>query len=296
MWRLFSLTLIALLSCDVNFYEPLATKDSDKVLLEKARVHMDNQEYSKALETLESMEGQSNERSILTASATIGEAGLSLLTVVLTLLETAGDSFSGDDFLNGLSDSVFGDTQASIDQKVGALERAIDELVRAPNGDDPKLANLSCFLAGILAVPSITEGQSALADANSTLTSIGSSASGGGNDASQCPDLDLLSEQLNEVQQVINNFTLILEQVSDCGIIDLSSATGDLNSVEANLVQFKEAADKGCEPVPDCGGNPACEALNLGCVQSAVTTDAVAGDGIISQCEFLQNCLTDTCF
>ena len=92
------------------------------------------------------------------------------------------------------------------------------------------------------------------------------------------------------------DFQLILAAAANCSLLDLSGSGA--NSVEESLTNLQDNADGGCTSTPSCTG-VACDALGLGCVEAVVQQGdtSTAGDGEISSCELVQNCLDqNSCF
>ena len=133
------------------------------------------------------------------------------------------------------------------------------------------------------------------ASVSSALTTVQNGATGDGSTPEQCPGIDDLTTSLTALGTAQTNLGLVLQATGNCSFIDYSS--GDLNTVEQKLSTFVEQGDLGCSSSPSCGDSLACQALSLGCVQGEVNDDSsLAGDGVVSSCEIVQNCLGSNCF
>ena len=293
--KIIALLLILLACDDTNFFAPMAASSSDKVLLEKAQVLLDKKKYAEALLVLNDVETESNKKSELRAYSLVGSAGLDLWTLLLNLVNSSSSAVTMDTFLESL-DGIFG-TGDELTLKIAKLQEAINALESAPDPKAARIADLACFFSGVLSVPSVTQGQQSLIEATTALESVVASATNGGGSADDCPDLSGLESASTNLSTTVKSFKLILDSVAGCGFIDLDAVAGSLSAVEERLSKFVNNGDQGCLSSPSCGSSIACQALSLGCVTEVIDDGtSVSGDGAVSSCEFLQNCLTGTCF
>ena len=162
MRYLFGFALLLILSCSVNIYEPLVSDDSDKGLIEKAENQIDEQDYSGALSTLDSISGDSNEKRILQVASLLGASGFDMWQIILDVLDSksGGQQLGFDNLFDSLSGTVFGDDER--DARVRALADGIDLLLNAPDTSDSDLQNLNCFLGGVLSIVAVDDANSAL--------------------------------------------------------------------------------------------------------------------------------------
>ena len=96
-----------------------------------------------------------NDIRILLAAAKLGESELDVWSIIGNILDSDGLS-SGGMFLDALSESLLG-TGDEKEQKLIALDEAIDFLNKAPQPEESRVANTKCFLSGIMAVSIITD-------------------------------------------------------------------------------------------------------------------------------------------
>jgi hypothetical protein len=147
-----------------------------------------------------------------------------------------------------------------------------------------------------MSVPTTTDAATAMSTASSSLQSVSASSIGAGGTAAECPDLSDLETALLSITELQDDFQLILAAAANCSLLDLSGSGA--NSVEESLTNLQDNADGGCTSTPSCTG-VACDALGLGCVEAVVQQGdtSTAGDGEISSCELVQNCLDqNSCF
>lgn len=309
------LTALAVLiysSCgedEFNLYSTLGSKDvalkSNKAAkLEQARLYIDSGNYSEANSLLQPMmekdDTDSNDARLLYAAAILGEVGLDIWSIISEILEDSGKKSSRtggvDTIFNTFSDSILG-TGAERASKIQTLASAISNLLSAPDVQDKRINNTACLLAGLLAVPTITDATAAMNGVSSVLQQIGASAS---NNGATCPNLSTLDAAMSGIQAVSTNFNLVLSAAANCKFLNLNSAAALMNQVEQSLSRLRTNADKGCE-IPSCpAAVPNCAALFPRCVQETLAVGRhpeYAANGSIESCEIVLNC-TDTtdCF
>ncbi|WP_141733735.1 hypothetical protein [Oligoflexus tunisiensis] len=305
MWRRLLLSLPigwALTGCDFNVYQSVVKPENDTALLEEARIKMDEHDYTGAMNSLEKVERDSNELRLLRSTARLGQSGLSMWTILTDIVD--GDSFdrgSGngiDNLFDQISGAVVGEGETR-DLRLTALTESVNDLLGAPDRSASRVKNLACFLAGVMALPAVTDATTAIQGTTTSLANLAATTDVT-NPAAQCPDLSDLNTSLTTIATVQTRFSLILEATSDCKLIDATGTGNELNAIEAQLAKFNQNADAGCSTTPACGSSAACQALGLQCVYEALTDDATvstAQDGSVTKCELVQNCLTpDTCF
>ena len=89
-----ALAMITMSSCGTNFFEPLATKDSDEYHMEQARIFVDEKKYDDAEASLAKVEGNSNEKILLLVGSKLGKVGLSLWEILLEVVDSLTNSSS----------------------------------------------------------------------------------------------------------------------------------------------------------------------------------------------------------
>lgn len=287
------------LSCGVNLYDGIATKESQKYYEDEAKVRLDEGDYQGALDALSKVERNSPKVLIYRVAVILGQAGLSFWQILLDVVDDLNSSNNTNNNDSGiekvfslLSDSVFGAGEER-ESKLEALTSSISLLEQSSS---TKLESFRCFLTGILVLPSVEDGTNSILEINSALNNLASAVEGAGETADQCPGLSEFESALSSMSEVQQSLNLVLAQTSNCPILNFLQNDGSLNEVEQRLTKFTEGADRGC-PELACD-NALCQSLQLGCVQNLLTTSsAVAGDGIIDRCELVYNCLTPgTCF
>lgn len=293
------LCLTALTACGLNIFAPMASKSSDRVKLEEARTQIDQQDYADATATLESVENDSNEKRLLQVAALLGSSGLNIWTIITDIIDASSSDASGgsvDNIFDQISDSVLG-TDDTRTTRMTSLVTSINLLKDAPQGTESRVKNLSCFLAGILATPTIADGTAAISATSLALLEVASSSTGAGATAAECPNLSNLDAGLTAISEVQENFSLILEVAQGCSFLNIGDTGDSLNKIEESLAKFTNNADQGCSSNPSCSG-VACAALKLGCVNTLINaTPSTADDGDITSCELVQNCIDPgSCF
>ncbi len=286
------LSLVGLGACGQNIFKNAVPAKSDKARMAEARVKLDDGDYAGATKALDGMDGDSNERRILMVASRLGEAGFVLWEQILTVIDNATRSsgVSGvDQYFNQLNDTVFG-VGTERTERMQALSSGLDILAESPDPLERSVNNLRCFVAGVLALPTVIDGQMAIQSVNQTLVAIKDSASSGGTTAADCPKVGELNTAMTTITTVRTRFSSIVASVDGCPFIDLSSTANDLNEIETKLNRLTSVADKGCQAVPPCTAGPICDALKLGCVQQVIADGGVAGDGVVSSCEMVQHC------
>ncbi|SMF76482.1 hypothetical protein [Pseudobacteriovorax antillogorgiicola] len=288
--------LLFLLSCSTNIYESLVTDTDDTGKMEEAANLIDDQKYDEAVAKLNEVEKDNNEKRFLQVAALLGQSGFNVWQIVIDIIDSGSSSskITFDRIFDSISGSVFGSGDER-DARIAAIGQSITLLDTAPEGQTRATANLNCFLGGVLAVVAVDDGNTAMSGVSSALQSIQDNATGTGDSTEECPGIEDLSTNLDLIASVQTNLSLVLAATSDCSFIDFSGS--ELNSVEQQIADFVDNGDQGCSENPDCGAGAACQALSLGCVQSVVNDDSsVSGDGTVSSCEIVQNCLGASCF
>jgi len=305
MWRRLLISVPAfwvLTACDFNLYQTIVKPESDQALMEEARTKIDEQDYAGALSSLEKVKRDTNDLRLLRSASRLGLSGLSMWTILTDIVDSSdADSSSGtgvDNFFDQISGTVVGEGETRT-LRLAALTASVNDLVGAPDRSANRVKNLACFLAGIMAVPTITDATTAIQNTTTSLTSLAASVDVS-NPNAQCPDLSGLNTSLTTIATVQSQFSLILDATTDCKLLDATGTGDDLNAIESQLAKFNQNADAGCSTTPACGSSAACQALGLQCVYDALTTDSVAStatDGQVTKCELVQNCLSPgTCF
>jgi hypothetical protein len=284
----------------MNLFRSVASRTSDRVLMEEARVRIDNKDFVGALNSLAKVKIDSNEKRLLQVSAELGNANFSLWQIILDLAtgeKLKNSSKSGTDFIfDAFSDAVLG-TESEQETKIAAIERSIELLQGSPQPDEDDVENLRCFLGGVLVFPSLEIANQTIDTAKSNLEQVVDEAQNGGSTADDCPNVSLVNDAMEDVSEVRQSMSLILGAVQGCAFFDVSEAADKLNQVEKFVNNLGDQADKGCTSTPDCGDSKACDALQLGCVAEVVQDEAAqAGDGEIATCELMQNCIGSSCF
>ncbi|MGE0173579.1 MAG: hypothetical protein AB7T49_12350 [Oligoflexales bacterium] len=286
--------------CNFNLFKEVAPETSDRALLEQARVQIDEKQFARATTTLSKVKNDSNYKRLLEVSAKLGGVGFGLWSLILDLTESGDFKKSGskgfDYIFDTFSEALLGEGEERT-KKLASFGESVQILQSAPQSDDAGVSTLRCLLAGLMVYPTVSDSQNLLEQATSDLNQIVESAQGGGENAEDCPDIDLLATTMETVTQVQTNLDTILEGIQDCDLLDVSEEQAKLNEVEKRINSLTTNADKGCVETPSCGSSEACDALQLGCVQEVVNeSESVAGDGLVSTCELLQNCVAADCF
>ncbi len=305
MWRhLLVGVSFALLTtaCEVNLFESVASKEGDDYWLEEARIQIDNQDYEAALSALGKVERDTNDLRLVRSAAKLGQSGLSLWSILLNAVDgsnysNAGSTSGTDQIFNELSSAVVG-TGETRTARILALTDAINELLAAPDPSASRVRNMSCFLAGVMALPTAEDSTTTIQNTTTSLSAIAATTDVS-NPQATCPDTSALVTNLASLATIQQRFNLILSATSQCTF--LSTASGTLNAIETQLKKLSSKADKGCSATPTCAStDTACKALGLTCVYKALTADGAvskAQDGAVSSCELVQNCLDPTqCF
>jgi hypothetical protein len=305
MWRRLLLTVPAcwvLAACDLNIYESVVKPKSDTALMEEARIQIDEQNYAAALSSLEKVDRDSNDLRLLRSAARLGQSGLSMWDILTEVVDGDGFGEGGgngvDNFFDQISGAVVGEGETRT-QRLAALTESVADLLAAPDRNASRVKNLACFLAGVMAVPTVTDATSAIQNTTTSLASLAATVDIS-NPNAQCPDLSGLNTSLGTIASVQTQFSLILDATSNCKLLDITGTGNELNDIEAQLLKFNQNADAGCSATPACGSGAACQALGLQCVYDALTTGSEASsaqDGQVSKCELVQNCLNPgSCF
>lgn len=284
---LFGLLCLGGVSCDTNLYEGLAPEpETVSYQLEQARVHLDNKEYQKALAILtpleEDPETDTNDGRILYVAASLGLDGLDLWSIFSELMENGSFTDIGEVLASASSATLgTGETKAL---RLTALQSSIQRLQSAPQPDDAKIDNTSCYLGGLIVAPMI-------ADATTTLTSLQTQLSS--ISPSNCSST-ALTDTIAEAQTLSTRFSLVTSLTQSCSILSLDTTAAD--SIGGILNNLLSNADKGCS-APPVGS----ESLFPQCFQDQIgagaSTTASANDKLIAQCEIVYHCYNPTaCF
>ncbi len=290
---------IMALSCGVNIYDPLTEDTTDEYYLRAAEEALNDAQYTKASENLAKVTEATNEKVMLQVGVKLGQAQLSFWQIILNMIKSSS-SLSGssgvDKMFNYLTTTIFGE-ESEKESRLGALNESITLLNGAPV-QDRKTKLFSCFLAGILTYPRVTDGSTALQNTLTQMSNIDVS------DPTSCPDTTPLQTALTTLGNVQADFQLILQQVSNCDMFSYGASDTDLNQVEKSLKNFTDNADKGCSTSSCSSGDVICEKLKSSCLSQILypTSDsgnstAQSGDGKVEVCELLLNCQTPSnCF
>lgn len=284
-------------TCGVNIYKQMPGKKNQAYYYEQAIQHLDNKEYSQALESLENMDDNDTTKIFLKASAELGKVGLGLWDIVKniidnTTLESQGSGI--DKVLNLISDSFFSVGEER-ELRIATLSSVISRLSTTDATqvtDKKRMDNFRCFLSGILVIPAITDGSASLLSTIEALNTLEETVVGDGADLSQCPAIDGLNTSLTTLDTVQKSLDLAISQIVSCEIFTgfTSSSQANLNNILKKLRNFLDKADGGCVPADCPADNPICGILNLGCVQKKLGGTAKAADGQVEVCEIIQNC------
>lgn len=291
-------------ACGTNIWSGAVAHDSDSILLEDARIQMDNEDYAGALTTLGKVKGDSNELRLLRSSAGLGVSGLSLWSILLEIVDSdkyksqSGGSSGVDKFFDLISSSVLGEGTVR-SERILALTTSISDLLSAPDQESPRPKTLACLFAGMMALPLVADATTAIQATTVSLNELAATVDVNNQNAT-CPDTSNLDTNLGIITQTQSQFSLVLQATADCKLLSTSDSGADLNAIEAKLQKFSSVADRGCSPSPACGSSQACKALGLSCVYDLLASSSassVAGDSAVSSCELVQNCLTPgSCF
>jgi hypothetical protein len=283
------LSTIFLNSCGFNLlYYVSSGKDSKEVLLEDARILLDEKDYAGAAKILDKMMNSSgkdsNDVRLMLAAANLGVSGLDVWSIVGTLLENSSAKSGGvNNILSSISEDLIG-TGEEKTARLAALEDAINALKTAPVPEEDRVQNTACFLAGILVVPTLAEATAAM---TSLQTAISAASSG------DCDGAANLSTALGDISSSAIRFSLVLETAAACPFLQID--TSSVDGVNGALNTLIAGADKGCSSFPT-----GMEAIIPACVQKAAgipNTSAAASDKRIDSCEIVLHCYDPTtCF
>ena len=142
--------------------------------------YIDAEDYDKALVQLTATEGDSNQKRVLTVAASLGQVDFSIWQIILSILDanTGDGKLNFDTIFNSVSASVFG--EAGKTEKVAVMRSSIDILLNAPDPTDADVANLNCFLGGLLSVVVVEDGSVAITALKDSLTRVQNASSGFG--------------------------------------------------------------------------------------------------------------------
>ena len=291
LFFLFFSFFIFVVSCGVNFYEPVAKMDGDRYYLQEVNNAINDGDYIKASEMLSKVEHKNNETLLTEVYINLGIVGLSFWDVMLDIIQSATSTKSSksgiDKLMDSLTDSIFGKGE-EMSEKSKALSDSVT-LLNTSSYANNKSNLLSCFLSGVLAYPSIQEGKTAVTNSINALSDVLENIVGTGSSVSECPNLDELDSSLDSLNTVKNDFNKILDTIKGCEILNFMSSSGSLNAIESKLKQFTENADLGCD-TSECS-DVVCQAVKLGCVGTVLDIDeAAASDNQVDTCELLLNC------
>lgn len=298
----FLLCCVNMSACGSNLWGGFVPRENDSVLLEEARIQMDEENYAAALTTLAKIKSDSNELRLLRSSAQLGAAGLSLWEILLDIIDSDSfDSTEGngvDNFFDLVSSNLIGEG-AVREQRMAALSSSIGDLLTAPDQSVSRPKTLACLLAGMLALPLVNDATAAIVATTNSLSALAATVDVSNPNAT-CPDSSTLDTNLAAISAAQNSFSLVFAATDDCKLLDISESGNELNAIESQLQKFNTQADQGCSPSPSCGSSQACQALGLSCVYQQLRDSSgvsEAGDAAVSSCELVQNCLTPgSCF
>ena len=294
-------------SQEFNFMEGVtkssALKSDAKAKLERAKILLDQKNYSDAHALLKEMEAggaDSSEVRIYDAGAILGIADLDILTIlnnIITSLNSGSNSTTLNGVLNSITDTLLG-TGAARTARIQALTDAITLLTSSPDPNDSKVSSTKCLLGAILAVPTITDGTTAMTNMQTALSQISGSASSNG---TVCPNISAFNTAVTAVSTAATNLTKILDIAKNCTFLDLNQAVSQMSGITKSMKTMVTAVDKGCDSLPTCPSSlPNCQSLFPTCVQQVLkigTSGAKSGDGIVSACEVVLHCIDPTqCF
>lgn len=293
---IFTISIIS--ACGWNLYDRFVPKNNDRYRKDQVRIHLDNQEYAQALSLLDDVEHKDNDTVLLKVSALLGNSGLSMWTIIKDLVDSknlkSSTGTGADRIFNVLGDTFFGTGNVRT-ARLSALSQSIQELKTAPDAET-RLENFRCFLAGVLAFPTISDGKEAASAMIAALEDLKRQVVASGGSGDECPSLDKFNDSLAKVSQVRADLDLALNETINCPLF-ASLSSDSLNEVEKLLDKFNEGADQGCETITCSLGEEACEALQFGCIQAVIGSEtAQSGDGNIEICEIVQNCSSGSCF
>ena len=205
-------------SCGTNFLGPISLKNSDNYYLDEASHNIDEGNYEKAKENLNKVKKNSNEKVLLTASATLGASGLGMWTILLDMIDknTFSNEQGGgvDNVFNFFSDNVYGEGEVK-ESRLTAIRTSISSLKTAPN-QISQITNFNCFLVGLLIIPQSSDGTEAMSAVSTSLQNILSNSIGSGSNSDQCPGIDDLDDNLKKIDQLSSDFSTAFELSESC--------------------------------------------------------------------------------
>lgn len=299
-WTILFIFALVLNSCGTNVYDGLNGGNSDQDYIAMARFAVNDSKYDEAAKHLAKVKKHSKEYVLLHVATILGQANFTIWGILSNLLSSSSSSSGSgvNNFFSSLTDSVFG-SGSQRNATLVAISNAAIQLQSIPD-KDAGTEGLRCFLTGLLVVPAVVDGTQGVSDAITALNSMESNIIGNGSTSDQCPGLSAVQTSLDTLSAVTSDLSYVLAQTSTCPILSFISQSGSLNDVQQRLAKFINTADKGCSnpcASTDATIQAACTALERGCVKAVLSEQgAVAGDGKVSECELVLNCLDGGCF
>jgi hypothetical protein len=284
-----------LAGCGFNLFSYVSTPTTPKEKLAQAQVLIDDRDYSEAKDLLEDLieSDDSNRARLLLAAAILGDGGVGMWDIISNAVEnatsSAASSGSGSgDILSSISGTVLGSDDATRIKRITALREAIGTLREAPTPEEGKVLGTSCFLAGLLIVPTSADATRLLAETMDSLADVRATMTNGG---ATCPALNTFEESLENLIVVQGAIQDALSLVSSCPILNSAEAAGDLNAAQQAIDTLVTGADQGCNT-----GNAAIYPTCVRDILEDPDNMGTSGDEEISSCEFLTNCSGGGCF
>lgn len=280
------LTTFLIASCGFNMLGFMDSTETEAYWLEEAKMQLNKGDWESASEALEKVETETTESTVLQVSINFAKSGLSLFDIMIDVLDDqSSSSGSGvDAIMNSIGDSIFG-VGPDRTKRLTAINDSI--LLLSSKAGDAKLESFACLLHGLLVLPRINDAQTAVTNVTTQLNAISSTQG--------CPDLTSLNASLESLQLIQADLDSILTKTGSCELFQ-SLSSGGSNQMSETLNQFVKQADKGC--AKSTCTHAICDIIHVPCVSDAMKTDtAQAGDGKVSNCEFVQNCQgANSCF
>ncbi len=290
-------------SCGFSVYSPVAPESSDKALLEKAILAMNEKKYSEARSALATVwkSDKSNKTTQLYANAILGDAGFDLYDIVVDILGSAADGSleNSNDILNALSTALTVEaTQSQLDD----LNTSLTVLGQAADQDSSSLEFQKCLIVGIYAVPVLSGITSSISNIQSTLDTLPTRVAVDPTDNRTCTastetiesvgeDLSSLIQNIGDISDRISEISSVIE---NCSTIASDAPTDEVNSLTTSVNSIISTADRGCD-IPSTGaiGSSVLPSCMITYVENTAS-EAVSGDGVVSGCEVFVNCSQGT--
>lgn len=283
--------------CGVNVYSPLAFPDSEEYHLEEARIHLADGNFRLAEQSLANIKSPTTgDKDMLTVAIRLGRAELGFFDIITNLIELLNNSKNSSSSSSGAAQffdllnasEVYG-TGENRENRMAALSGAIDILSGSSHATT-ETENLGCLLAGILFIPRIADITVQMTTTTDELKKLDVNELAQA-DPDNCPATTSFDNSLDGLITIQADISKAMAEVTECPFFEALSKSSDLTVVQTMINNLQATADQGCEVTVCADGDLICELAQTSCLQKSLNAEeAVAGDGIISRCELIQNC------